>query len=53
MLTKSLTRKELIKRLDCLRQTYARYEGARKRGGKWWNKCVTCGKDYVGRKRIA
>ena len=38
-----LTRKDLIKRLDVLRQTYARYEGAKKRKGVWINQCVTCG----------
>lgn len=39
-----LDRKELIKRLDRMRQTYARYDGAKKKGGKWVNTCVTCGK---------
>ena len=38
-----LTRKEIIKRLDKLRQTYARYEGAKKKNGTWVNTCVTCG----------
>lgn len=38
-----LTRKELIKRLDRLRQTCARYEGAKKKKGVWYNTCVTCG----------
>lgn len=40
---KTLTRKELIKRCDRLRQTYARYEGAKKKKGEWVNTCVTCG----------
>lgn len=39
-----LTRKDLIKRCDKLRQTYARYEGAKKRNGIWVNTCVSCGK---------
>ena len=39
-----LNRKELIKRLDQLRQTCARYEGAAKSKGEWVNRCVTCGK---------
>ena len=38
-----LTRKELIKRTDRLRQTVARYEGAKKRGNYWLNRCITCG----------
>ena len=38
-----LDRKDLIKRCDKLRQTIARFEGARKRGGIWLNSCVTCG----------
>ena len=38
-----LTRKEIIKRLDKIRQTYARYEGAKKKNGTWVNTCVTCG----------
>lgn len=38
-----LTRKELIKRLDRIRQTYARYDGAKKKNGAWVNACVTCG----------
>lgn len=42
-----LTRKELIKRLDRLRQTYARYEGAKKKNGEWYNTCVTCGKTVL------
>lgn len=40
---KTLTRKELIKRCDRLRQTYARYDGAKKKKGQWVNTCVTCG----------
>lgn len=40
---KTVTRKEIIKRLDRLRQTYARYEGAKKKNGIWVNTCVTCG----------
>lgn len=39
-----LDRKALISRLDKLRQTYARYDGAKKRGGIWLNHCVTCGR---------
>lgn len=38
-----LDRKTLIKRCDKLRQTCARYEGAKKKNGVWVNKCVTCG----------
>lgn len=38
-----LTRKDLIHRLDRLRQTCARYEGAKKKKGTWYNTCVTCG----------
>lgn len=38
-----LDRKSLIKRCDKLRQTIARYEGAKKKGGVWYNRCVTCG----------
>lgn len=38
-----LDRKTLIKRLDTLRQTYARYEGAKKKNGTWVNSCVSCG----------
>lgn len=38
-----LTRRDIIKRLDRLRQTYARYEGAKKKNGTWVNTCVTCG----------
>lgn len=38
-----LTRKDLVKRLDRLRQTCARYEGAKKKNGTWVNTCVTCG----------
>lgn len=39
-----LNRKELIKRTDRLRQTYARYEGAVKKRGTYYNVCITCGK---------
>lgn len=39
-----LDRKTLTKRCDKLRQTIARYEGAKKRGGIWINRCVTCDK---------
>lgn len=41
--TKTLSRKELIQRLDRLRQTCARYEGAKKKDGEYVSKCVTCG----------
>lgn len=41
---KTISRKELIKRCDRLRQTYARYDGAKKVKGEWRNTCVTCGK---------
>lgn len=40
---RSLTRKELIKRVDRLCQTCARYRGAKKRNNKWVNNCVSCG----------
>lgn len=40
----NLTRKDLTKRLDRLRQTCARYENAKKKSGIWVNTCVTCGK---------
>lgn len=40
---KKINRKDLIKRCDRLRQTIARYEGAKKKGGVWVNKCVSCG----------
>lgn len=43
MKSKTLDRKTLIKRCDTLRQTIARYDGAKRKGGKWLNKCVTCG----------
>lgn len=43
-MAKTLTRAQIIKRLDILRQTCARYEGAKKKGGEWINTCVTCGK---------
>lgn len=39
-----LDRKTIISRLDRLRQTCARYDGAKKRGNTWLNRCVTCGK---------
>lgn len=39
-----LTRSDIIKRLDKLRQTCARYDGAKKIKGEWVNTCVTCGK---------
>ena len=45
-----LARRELIKRLDKLRQTYARYEGAKKRNGEWWNNCVSCGSPVMCKK---
>lgn len=41
---KSLTRSELSKRIDRLFQTCRRYDGAWKKGGVWYNKCVTSGK---------
>lgn len=41
---KSLTRSQLIKRIDTLRQTCARYHGAKKSKGEWVNTCVTCGR---------
>lgn len=40
---RSLSRKELIKRVDRLCQTCARYKGARKKGNHWVNNCVSCG----------
>lgn len=39
-----IDRKTLIKRCDKLRQTIARYEGAKRKCGAWVNTCVTCGK---------
>lgn len=39
-----MDRRELTKRLDRLCQTCARYDGAKRRGSKWFNTCVTCGK---------
>lgn len=42
-----IDRKTLIKRCDRLRQTIARYEGARRKGGAWVNTCVTCGKTVL------
>lgn len=44
---RTLTRKEIVRRLDTLRQTCARYEGAKKKGGKWYNTCVTCGREVL------
>lgn len=41
---KSISRKDLIKRCDRLRQTCARYENAKKKKDVWWNTCITCGK---------
>lgn len=38
-----LTRSELIKRIDRLFQACRRYDGAWKKGGKWYNRCVTSG----------
>lgn len=38
-----MTRQELIKRIDRLFQACRRYDGARKKGGVWYNKCVTSG----------
>ena len=38
-----LDRKDLIKRCDRIRQTLARYEGAKKKGNVWVKTCVTCG----------
>lgn len=39
-----LNRKELIKRLDRLRQTSARYDGAFYKGNELFNRCITCGR---------
>ena len=44
---KTISRSELIKRCDRLRQTCARYEGAKRKGGDWFNTCVTCGKTIL------
>ena len=41
-----LNRKELVKRLDRLRQTCARYEGVSKSKSGWVSTCVTCGKTH-------
>lgn len=38
-----LTRRELIKRIDRLFQACRRYDGAWKKKGVWYNKCVTSG----------
>ena len=40
---KKLDRKTLRNRLDRLAQTYARYKGATKVDGHWFNTCITCG----------
>ena len=40
---KKLERRDIVKRLDKLCQTCARYRGARKRKGEWINNCVSCG----------
>lgn len=40
---KTLTRSELIKRIDRCFQVARRWDGAFKKGGKWYNKCVTSG----------
>ena len=42
-----LDRRAIIKRLDKLCQTCARYRGARKRNGEWWNNCVSCGQPVL------
>ena len=41
---KTLKRQELIKRIDRLFQACRRYDGAWKKHGKWYNRCVTSGK---------
>lgn len=41
---KSLTRKDIEKRLDTLVQTVQRAEGCKLIGGEWKSKCVTCGR---------
>lgn len=38
-----LTRSELVKRIDRCFQVCRRWDGARKKGGQWYNKCVTSG----------
>lgn len=40
---KTLSRQELIKRIDRCFQTCRRYDGAWKKNGEWYNKCVTSG----------
>ena len=40
---KKLSRKELIKRIDRLFQACRRFDGAKKKGGIWYNKCITSG----------
>lgn len=40
---KKISRSELIKRIDRLFQACRRYDGAWKKGGKWYNRCVTSG----------
>lgn len=42
-MAKNLTRSQLIKRIDRLFQTVRRYDGAWKKNGMWYNKCVTSG----------
>lgn len=49
---KSITRRDLIKRLDKLVQTVARYDGAKKKKGVWYNTCISCGKIGVVGKNI-
>lgn len=38
---KKLTRKELISRIDRLFQACRRFDGAKKKGDVWYNRCVT------------
>ena len=40
----NLKRKDMEKRLDKLAQTVSKWKGAWYRDGKWWNKCITCGR---------
>ena len=40
---KKLSRKELIKRIDRLFQACRRFDGAKKKGCIWYNRCVTSG----------
>lgn len=40
---KTLKRQELIKRIDRLFQACRRYDGAWKKNGQWYNRCVTSG----------